>query len=127
MTPTLLLAIAIGGAAGSVGRYLLATAVTQVAGAAGPWGTLTVNVIGGLAIGLIAEMLVLRWQGGPELRAFLVTGILGGFTTFSAFSLEAVALIARDAWSAALAYVAVSVVLSLAATALGIAMARWLA
>jgi CrcB protein len=127
MTPTLLLAIAIGGAAGSVGRYLLATAVTQVAGAGWPWGTLTVNVIGGLAIGLIAEMLVLRWQGGPELRAFLVTGILGGFTTFSAFSLEAVALIARDAWSAALAYVAVSVVLSLAATALGIAMARWLA
>jgi CrcB protein len=127
MTPSLLLAIAVGGAAGSVGRYLLSAAVTQVAGAAWPWGTLAVNAIGGLAIGVIAETLALRWQGGPELRAFLVTGILGGFTTFSAFSLEAVALFARDAWGAALAYVACSVVLSLVATALGIAMARWLA
>jgi CrcB protein len=127
MTPTLLLAIAIGGATGSVGRYLLVAAVTQIAGAAWPWGTLAVNAIGGLAIGVIAELLVLRWQGGPELRAFLVTGILGGFTTFSAFSLEAVALFARDAWGAALAYLACSVILSLAATALGIAVARWLA
>ncbi len=124
MTPTLLLAIAIGGAAGSVGRYLLATAVTQVAGAAWPWGTLTVNVIGGLAIGLIAEMLVLRWQGGPELRAFLVTGILGGFTTFSAFSLEAALLIERRQLAMAGGYVLASVILSIAALFLGLMVAR---
>jgi CrcB protein len=124
MNATLLLAIGIGGAIGSVGRHLVATAIGQATGGAWPWGTLAVNAIGGLAIGVLAEFLTLRWQGGPELRAFLITGILGGFTTFSAFSLEAVSLFARGAWGAACAYVGCSVAISLAATMAGAAAMR---
>lgn len=124
MKTTLLLVIGLGGALGSIGRHLVATAVGQATGGGWPWGTLAVNAIGGLAIGLLAEAIASRWQGGPELRAFLITGVLGGFTTFSAFSLDAVALFERGAWAAAIAYVAASVVLSLIGTLAGIAAIR---
>lgn len=124
MNASVLLAVAVGGAIGSVARHLMATAVGAAAGGGWPWGTLAVNVLGGLAIGALAEALTLRWSGGPELRALLVTGILGGFTTFSAFSLETVALFDRGAWVAGVAYVGLSVVLSLTATMAGAAAVR---
>lgn len=127
MNATLLLAIAAGGAIGSVGRHLVVLLVGRMAGADWPWGTLTVNVAGGFAIGLLAEFVAQRWHGGPELRAFLITGVLGGFTTFSAFSLELAALLGRDAWGAAIAYVLCSVGLSLLATLAGAAAFRALA
>lgn len=127
MNATLLLAIAAGGAIGSVGRHLVVLLVGRMAGTDWPWGTLTVNVAGGFAIGLLAEFVAQRWHGGPELRAFLITGVLGGFTTFSAFSLELAVLLGRDAWGTAIAYVLCSVGLSLLATLAGAAAFRALA
>ncbi|HEX2113865.1 MAG TPA: fluoride efflux transporter CrcB [Alphaproteobacteria bacterium] len=122
MTPVL--AVALGGALGSVARYLVVAQMARWLGPAFPWGTLAVNVIGGLAIGLMAEAMALKWPVSPETRLFLITGILGGFTTFSAFSLEVVALVERSAFGAALAYVVASVVLSVGAVFAGFALVR---
>lgn len=119
MNATLLLAIGTGGAIGSICRYLLAGAIGNATGGGWPWGTLAVNVIGGFAIGALAEGLALRGLAAPELRGFLITGILGGFTTFSAFSLETMAMVERQAWGPALAYVGASVVVSLLAVFAG--------
>ena len=119
MNTSLVLAVAAGGAIGSVGRYLAVAAIGRLAGTDFPWGTLAVNVLGGIAIGIVAEFLAQRWQGGPELRAFLVAGVLGGFTTFSAFSLETMAMLERQAWLPAIAYVAASVAASLLAAFAG--------
>ena len=111
-TPAALLLVALGGAAGSVARYLVSVASLAAFGAAFPWGTLAVNIAGSAAIGVAAG-------AGLEghARLLLVTGFLGGFTTFSAFSLETGALFERSPWLAAL-YVAASVGLGLAAFAL---------
>jgi len=111
----MILAVALGGALGSVGRYLVVHQATERWGMAFPWGTLAVNVIGGFVIGTIAELSALVWSIAPELRAFLITGILGGFTTFSAFSLEVTSMMERGDWMAAAAYVVASVVLSVGA------------
>ena len=126
MNAQLLLAIAAGGALGSVGRFLAASAIGHALGTAWPWGTLAVNVLGGFAIGLLAGLMALRWSVSPELRGFLITGILGGFTTFSAFSLEVMTLIERHAWGSAATYVVASVGLSLAAAFAGLWIARGL-
>jgi CrcB protein len=120
----LLLAVAAGGAIGSVGRHLAASAIGHAVGTAWPWGTLAVNVVGGFAIGLLAGAMALRWSVTPELRGFLITGILGGFTTFSAFSLEVMTMIERQDWAPAAGYVAASVLFSLGAAAGGLALAR---
>ena len=118
-----IIAVAIGGALGSVGRYFVVEGMGRWVGAGFPWGTLTVNGVGGLAIGVLAGAMATH----PALAAwryFLITGILGGFTTFSAFSLDAVALADRGAWGAATAYVVGSVVVSLCGTAAGLALVR---
>ena len=94
---TRLLLVAIGGALGSMARYGVGVAATRILpGATMPWGTLSVNVIGGLLMGLLTGWLALR--GGAEqetVRVFAAVGILGGFTTFSAFSLETVLMLER--------------------------------
>lgn len=90
-----------------------------------PWGTITVNVLGSLLIGLIAGWLAFRSGGGGQsVRLFVVTGILGGFTTFSAFSLDVALLWERGAMGPALAYVLASVGLSIAAVFAGLALVR---
>lgn len=121
---TRVLAVALGGALGSVARYVMVAQMTRWFGAAFPWGTLAVNIVGGLAIGLLAEAMALKWSVTQEVRLFLITGVLGGFTTFSAFSLEVVALIERGEAAAALAYVLASVVLSVGAVFAGLALIR---
>ena len=110
-------AIALGGAAGSVLRYMMVSAIGA------PLGTLAVNVLGSFAIGVLFVLLGTRegWQ------FFLMTGVLGGFTTFSAFSLDTLKLIQTGQTLQAAAYVLGSVALSLAAVALGVAIARSLA
>jgi CrcB protein len=118
LSPSVLVAVAAGGAAGSVARWLVGVAAARFLGTGFPWGTLAVNVVGGFAIGVLAE--VLSRGAPPILRPLLITGFLGGFTTFSAFALEAVSL----ARPLALLYVAASVALTLGACALGIWMAR---
>ena len=112
MTALNMLLVALGGAAGSVLRFVVSTLMVEWCGTTFPWGTLAVNVVGSAAIGV---------AGGAglsgEWRLLLVTGLLGGFTTFSAFSLETGLLFERAWWLAAL-YVLASLVLGLAAFAL---------
>ena len=118
--------VAIGGAIGSVGRYLVAGQVTRLIGAGFPWGTLAVNVIGGLVMGLLVEAMANAWSPSPGVRALLMVGVLGGFTTFSAFSLETTTLIERGVWGLPLAYAVASVVLSVGALFAGLWIVRGL-
>ncbi|MDR4305264.1 fluoride efflux transporter CrcB [Chelatococcus sambhunathii] len=119
-----ILFVALGGALGSVARYGVNVWTMRAFGPGFPWGTLTVNVVGGLVMGLLAALFALRAQAPMEARLFLMTGVLGGFTTFSAFSLDAVALWERGEVGVAAAYVAASVVLSIGALAAGLALGR---
>lgn len=121
------LAVAVGGALGSVARYLVVGQVTRWLGATFPWGTLAVNVVGGLTIGLLVGAMALKWSVTQDMRLFLITGILGGFTTFSAFSLEVALLAERGATVAALAYIVSSVALSVGAVFVGMALIRSIA
>ena len=114
--------VAAGGAIGSALRFGVTLAMARVTGAGFPVGVLTVNVVGSFAIGVLAVLAVHR--GIAPLNPFLVTGILGGFTTFSTFSLEALTLYERGAHGAALSYVGLTLVLSLGAVALGAWAAR---
>ena len=115
-----LLLVAMGGALGAVARYGVGLGAARLFGVAFPWGTLAVNIVGGLAMGLLAARV------GPEqeaLRLALGVGVLGGFTTFSAFSLETVRLMEHQPGLAML-YVAASVVLSVGACWLGLSIGR---
>jgi CrcB protein len=122
----LLLLAAAGGALGSGARHLVNVAAFRWLGAGFPWATLVVNVVGSLLMGAVLEAILLRRIAGPEARTFLATGILGGFTTFSAFSHDTASLLERGAHSMAIGYVLASVLLSLVALYLGIALARLL-
>ncbi len=118
------LAIALGGALGAVGRYALSSQITQWIGPGFPWGILLVNVAGCFAMGVIAELGALTLNLTPEMRAFLTTGFLGGFTTFSAFALDTAVLVERGEMASAAIYVAASVLASIAALFLGLAVVR---
>lgn len=118
MSPTHLALVALGGAAGSVLRYAVSLLALSWFGAGFPWGTLAVNILGSAAIGVAGG---LNLQG--EARLLVVTGLLGGFTTFSAFSLEAGGLLARSWWLAVL-YVTASVGLGLLAFGLAFFLSR---
>lgn len=122
-----LLAIALGGALGAVGRYALAGQITQWIGPGFPWGILVVNVVGCFVMGVVAELGALTLNLSPEMRAFLTTGILGGFTTFSAFALDSAVMMERGDWGATVLYVSASVLGSIAALFLGLAAVRSLA
>lgn len=113
-------AVAVGGAIGSVLRYLFNIEVTKTLGSGFPWGILFVNVIGCFVMGVIAESLALRFSVSQEMRSFIMTGIMGGFTTFSAFALDTGVLIERDAFGLAGLYVAASVAGSILALFLGL-------
>ncbi|WP_041762256.1 fluoride efflux transporter CrcB [Brevundimonas subvibrioides] len=123
---TRFLLVAIGGALGSMARYGVGLAAGRLFPAgAWPWGTLAVNVVGGLAMGLLVGWIGLRAEASQEtVRVFAAVGILGGFTTFSAFSLETVLMIERRDYGMAAAYVGLSVVLAIAALMAGLMMAR---
>jgi len=117
-------AIAAGGALGAVGRYALSSQITHWIGPGFPWGILAVNVVGCFVLGVIAELGALTLNLSPEMRAFLTTGILGGFTTFSAFALDSAVMIERGDWIATVLYVAASVFGSIAALFFGLAIVR---
>jgi CrcB protein len=119
-----IVAIALGGALGSVGRFLVAGWVGRVLGVNFPWGTLAVNVIGGLVMGVLVGLMAQVWSVTPAIRAFLTVGVLGGFTTFSAFSLETILLLERGELLAGLFYIAASVVLSVGAVWCGLRLVR---
>ncbi|MFN7102559.1 MAG: fluoride efflux transporter CrcB [Pseudorhizobium sp.] len=119
-----ILLVAIGGATGSVLRYLIGHWSLRQFGPGFPWGTLIVNIVGSFAIGILVEFIARRLNAPAEMRLLLVTGFLGGFTTFSAFSLDALVLFERGAVATAGAYVLGSVMLSLAAVVAGLALGR---
>jgi fluoride exporter len=120
----LILAVAAGGALGSVARYLAGIGATRMFGLGFPWGTLIINILGSFLIGAFAEMFALKWDLPQEARVFLTVGICGGFTTFSTFSLDAYVLMERGDWWPAFAYIAGSVLLSIAALVGGLQLVR---
>lgn len=119
-----ILLVALGGAVGSVCRYLVGVGALRLMGPTFPWGTLAVNVAGSFAIGILAELVVSRFGASTELRLLLITGFLGGFTTFSAFALDAVTLFERGASLAAATYLILSIGASIAAAIAGIGLMR---
>jgi fluoride exporter len=119
-----ILLVAVGGATGSVARYLTGLAMTRLLGAAFPWGTITVNIVGSFVIGLLAEMLARKFSASAEMRLLLVVGFLGGFTTFSSFSLDTLSLFEKGQSLAAFVYIGASLVLALGAAFAGLALGR---
>jgi CrcB protein len=116
----LLLLACLGGAIGSGVRYLLNTGMTRWLGPSFPWATLIANVTGCFAMGLLAAWLLGRGGDSQAMRVFLATGVLGGYTTFSAFSLDFAGLVQRGDLATAFGYAAGSVGLSLAGVFLGL-------
>jgi len=121
---SVLLAIAIGGALGSLARYAVASLVQSASWPGFPWGIFVVNISGGFIMGVIVELGALKLNFTPELRAFLTVGVLGGYTTFSTFSLDSALLIERGAYASAAAYMAGSALLSVAALFAGLWIVR---
>ena len=120
-----LLLVAGGGATGAVMRYLLGAQAMRAFGTGWPYGTLIANVLGGFLMGTLAGVLALRGGADQERwRLLLGVGVLGGFTTFSAYSLEVALMIERREWTSAAAYSLGSVVLSVAALFAGLILMR---
>lgn len=120
----MLFAIAIGGAAGALLRFGVATGMAGLLGRGFPYGTLAANVLGCLAMGVLYVLFLERLAVSPELRAALLVGLLGAFTTFSTFSIETLVLVENGEHVRALLNVALSVMLCLAATWFGMVVGR---
>ncbi len=120
------LIVFLGGGIGAALRHGVNLAAARLFGTVFPYGTLIINVLGSLAMGLIAEYFALKMGLPQRMRLFLTTGILGGFTTFSAFSLEAALLYERGQVAGAGIYVVASVVLAIGALFAGMAIVRML-
>ncbi len=116
--------IAVGSAIGGVSRYLFGGVIQRLAGGTFPVGTLVVNITGSFLLGAILRYAIDTPTLTPELRALLTVGFCGGYTTFSTFSYETVALMEDGEWSRATVYLALSVGLSIAATLLGLIASR---
>jgi CrcB protein len=121
-----LIAIALGGALGAISRYLVVGLVTDYMGKSFPFGTMTVNITGSFFIGMLYVLVVQKLHLAPELKAILVVGFLGSFTTFSTFSLETFSLIERGHFTQAGIYLVGSVVLGLLAVWAGITAGKFL-
>ncbi|RJG45205.1 fluoride efflux transporter CrcB [Mesorhizobium sp. DCY119] len=119
-----LVLVAIGGAIGASLRHLVNLAALRLVGMTFPWGTMAINIAGSFAMGVFIELLARRFDASNEIRLFVATGILGGFTTFSAFSLDFAVLWERGAALPALAYVLVSVIGAILALFLGLWLVR---
>lgn len=114
----ILLIIGSGGFAGSVLRYLVSQGVQNKFLSSFPYGTMSVNIIGSLIIGVVYGF-VEKGNLSPEMRLFLATGVLGGFTTFSAFSLDALKLMQEGLWLESISYILLSVILGIVAALFG--------
>jgi CrcB protein len=119
-----ILAVGLGGAIGSIARYLTIAGAGRFFGTGFPWGTLAVNVVGSFIIGVLAEIFRRHVLRDPVLGALLTTGFVGGFTTFSTFSLDVALLFERGELATAGGYILASVVLSLTAIGCGLALTR---
>jgi fluoride exporter len=114
----------LGGGVGAGLRHLCNLAAVRLVGSGFPWGTLCINILGSFLMGIFIELLSRRFGGSHELRLFVATGILGGFTTFSAFSLDFAELFERGQVISAGVYAIASVVLSILAVFAGLWVAR---
>ena len=121
-----LLAIAAGGSVGAVMRFIVSTGIYSWLGRGFPYGTLVVNVIGSLLMGLLYELFLQRLSVSPEVRAVLLVGFLGAFTTFSTFSIETINLIEQGYVIKAIVNVLASVILCMLAAWVGLLIARQL-
>jgi CrcB protein len=121
------LTVFLGGGIGAALRHGMNLAALKALGTGLPFGTLAVNIIGSFAMGLMVEWFALKADPGQHWRLFLTTGILGGFTTFSAFSLDTALLFERGTQAAAVGYVLLSVLASIAALFAGLLLVRHLA
>lgn len=122
----ILFAVAAGGAVGATGRFLVGRAMFRLMGPGFPWGTLVVNIVGAFLIGLLVEVLALKFNLSPNWQAFLVVGVLGGFTTFSAFSLELGLMLQRGELTTAALYAVGSMVIGVLAMFAGLYAGRLL-
>lgn len=116
----MILAVAAGGAIGATGRFLVGRLMFNIMGPGFPWGTLTVNVVGSFLIGLTVQLLAMRYNLSHEWQGFLIIGVLGGFTTFSAFSMELSLMIEKGQLSTAALYAFGSLFVGVAALFIGI-------
>jgi fluoride exporter len=124
LNPQYILAVAVGGAIGSVARYLVAIGSGKIFGINFPWGILIINVTGSFLIGVFVGLFATKWDLPQSVRIFLTVGICGGYTTFSTFSLDSYYLMERGQLPAALAYMVGSVLLSICALVGGLYLAR---
>ena len=120
----MILLVALGGAVGSVARYLMASSIQTSTGWDFPLGTVLVNILGCFLIGILYVLLVARPDPRHDLRALLMVGVMGGFTTFSSFSLETVTMAMNGNYTGASLNVVISVAACLVGTILGVALAR---
>ena len=124
MNPAFLMAIAAGGAVGALGRYLVMVWAGHAWGLGFPFGTLAVNILGSFALGSLIEGVALSWTIGQDMRAFLVVGVLGSFTTFSNFSLDVVILAERGEVAAVALYMGLTVFVGVSALFAGMFFTR---
>ena len=120
----MLLAVACGGAVGAISRHLISNQVIRWTYGGFPWGTLIVNIAGSFILGLLVEYLAQHWSANQEIRGFLVVGVSGRFTTFSAFSLDAVLLLERGSLGPAFAFICGCVLLSIGGLFAGLLLFR---
>lgn len=118
------LAIVLAGGSGALLRYLLGRATVNLGWAALPFGTLIANLLGCFLIGYLSWLLIHKWHMSREVQVVVMTGFLGGFTTFSAFSLETVTMIQQGASTKALLYIVLSVLLSVVMCFAGLLLAK---
>ncbi|MBB4953430.1 CrcB protein [Agrobacterium vitis] len=116
--------VVIGGGLGSLLRYLVGLATIRLLGPLLPWGTFAVNILGSFCIGLLTELIARKLNASADVRIFLVTGVLGGFTTFSSFALDAVSLAERGDLMWSMIYVLATVGLGIIAVFVGLAVGR---
>lgn len=116
--------VALGGALGSVLRYLTGMATIRLFGPFLPWGTFTVNIVGSFCIGLLMEWIARKLNASTDMQLFLVTGVMGGFTTFSSFSLDVISLMERGELLWAMTYALATLGLGIVAVFGGLAVGR---
>ena len=118
--------VALGGALGASGRYAVSIAAGHLSPGNVPLGTFAVNVAGSVVLGVFAGLMAFSWNPSPEMRAFVAVGVLGGFTTFSAFSLEVILLIERGRLELAAGYVAATLLIAIGGLFAGLRLTRML-
>ncbi|MEE2654361.1 MAG: fluoride efflux transporter CrcB [Pseudomonadota bacterium] len=112
----MILAIAIGGALGALGRYFITGYIQNLTGNQLPWGTLSVNIVGCALLGVLLAVISNTWSPSAEIRSFFIVGLIGSLTTFSAFSFEVVLMLEKGHWLTAASYIVLSVFCCVGAT-----------